>query len=50
MIGSLRNICDILTMYADLRPMEALLRTTTLDWTIVRPAGLFDADRVSTTT
>lgn len=35
------------TTYTDLRRMEALLRRTGLDWTVVRPAGLFDADEVS---
>jgi nucleoside-diphosphate-sugar epimerase len=35
------------TTYADMRAMEAILRETTLDWTVVRSAGLFDADHVS---
>jgi putative NADH-flavin reductase len=35
------------TTYADMRRMEAELRATALDWTVVRPAGLFDADRVT---
>jgi putative NADH-flavin reductase len=35
------------TTYADMRRMEAFLRATNLDWTVMRPAGLFDADRVS---
>jgi uncharacterized protein YbjT (DUF2867 family) len=35
------------TTYADMRAMEAILRESSLDWTIVRSAGLFDADRVS---
>ncbi|GAA1567234.1 MULTISPECIES: NAD(P)-dependent oxidoreductase [Kribbella] len=35
------------TTYADMRRMEADLRATTLDWTVVRPAGLYDADRVT---
>ncbi|MEJ3405382.1 NAD(P)H-binding protein [Rathayibacter sp. YIM 133350] len=35
------------TVYADMRRMEALVRTTDLDWTIVRPSGLFDAPAVS---
>ncbi|MET8800991.1 NAD(P)H-binding protein [Nocardia sp. NPDC004568] len=30
------------TLYADMRAMEALLRASDLDWTIVRPSGLFD--------
>jgi uncharacterized protein YbjT (DUF2867 family) len=35
------------TVYADMRRMEALVRASDLDWTIVRPSGLFDADSVS---
>jgi nucleoside-diphosphate-sugar epimerase len=35
------------TTYADMRRMEQLLRGSSLDWTIVRPSGLFDADAVS---
>jgi putative NADH-flavin reductase len=35
------------TTYADMRAMEAFLRNSSLDWTIVRPSGLFDADAVS---
>ncbi len=35
------------TTYADMRAMEAILRESGLDWTIVRSAGLFDADHVS---
>lgn len=35
------------TTYADMRAMEAVLRDSDLDWTVVRPAGLFDAGRVS---
>jgi putative NADH-flavin reductase len=35
------------TTYADMRAMEAILRESSLDWTIVRSAGLFDADHVS---
>jgi putative NADH-flavin reductase len=35
------------TTYADMRRMEALLRATNLDWTVIRPAGLFDAEEVS---
>ncbi|MGW6332546.1 NAD(P)-dependent oxidoreductase [Nocardia rhamnosiphila] len=30
------------TLYADMRAMEALLRASDLEWTIVRPSGLFD--------
>ncbi|MFI6309888.1 NAD(P)-dependent oxidoreductase [Nocardia fusca] len=30
------------TLYEDMRAMEALLRASDLDWTIVRPSGLFD--------
>ena len=35
------------TTYADMRSMEARLRVSDLDWTVVRPSGLFDAGRVS---
>jgi uncharacterized protein YbjT (DUF2867 family) len=35
------------TTYADMGAMEAILRESGLDWTIVRSAGLFDADHVS---
>jgi putative NADH-flavin reductase len=35
------------TTYADMRAMEAFLRNSSLDWTIIRPSGLFDADAVS---
>jgi nucleoside-diphosphate-sugar epimerase len=35
------------TLYADMRRMEALVRASDLDWTIVRPSGLFDAEAVS---
>jgi uncharacterized protein YbjT (DUF2867 family) len=34
------------TVYEDMRRMEALVRETTLDWTIVRPSGLFHRDGV----
>ncbi|MEU4840002.1 NAD(P)-dependent oxidoreductase [Nocardia testacea] len=30
------------TLYADMRAMEALLAASDLEWTIVRPSGLFD--------
>jgi putative NADH-flavin reductase len=30
------------TMYADMLRMERLVRETDLDWTVVRPSGLFD--------
>ncbi len=30
------------TTYADMRRMEALVRESDLDWTILRPSGLFD--------
>ena len=33
--------------YADMRRMESLVRASGLDWTIVRPSGLFDAPEVS---
>jgi putative NADH-flavin reductase len=35
------------TTYRDMRLMEALLRESDLDWTIMRPSGLFDAPSVS---
>ena len=35
------------TTYADMRRMEAFLRAGNLDWTALRPSGLFDADEVS---
>jgi putative NADH-flavin reductase len=30
------------TMYADMLRMEQLVRETDLDWTVLRPSGLFD--------
>ncbi len=36
------------TTYADMRKMEAHLRSSSLDWTVMRPSGLFDAPAVST--
>jgi hypothetical protein len=30
------------TVYDDMRRMEALLRTSDVDWTILRPSGLYD--------
>lgn len=35
------------TTYADMRRMEELVRSSDLEWTIVRPSGLFDAPAVS---
>jgi putative NADH-flavin reductase len=35
------------TVYEDMRRMEELIRNSEVDWTIVRPSGLFDADFVS---
>jgi putative NADH-flavin reductase len=35
------------TTYDDMRRMEAFLRAGNLDWTVLRPSGLFDADEVS---
>lgn len=35
------------TTYADMRVMEALLRAGNLDWTVMRPSGLFDTTEVS---
>lgn len=34
-------------LYEDARRMEQIVRSTDLDWTIVRPSGLFDAADVS---
>ena len=31
------------TMYADMRRMEAAVSASGLDWTIMRPSGLFNA-------
>lgn len=36
------------TLYDDMTRMEAVVRASTLDWTIVRPAGLFDATEPTT--
>jgi uncharacterized protein YbjT (DUF2867 family) len=35
------------TLYDDMRRMEALVAGSDLDWTIVRPSGLFDAEKVT---
>jgi putative NADH-flavin reductase len=35
------------TVYEDMRRMEELIRNSEVDWTIVRPSGLFDTDFVS---
>ena len=35
------------TMYADMRRMETLVMDSELDWTIVRPSGLFDTPAVT---
>lgn len=35
------------TTYADMRGMEEIVRQTDLDWTIVRPSGLFDLPHVT---
>jgi putative NADH-flavin reductase len=35
------------TMYADMRRMESLVMNSELDWTIVRPSGLFDTPAVT---
>jgi putative NADH-flavin reductase len=35
------------TMYADLRRMENLVMHSDVDWTILRPSGLFDAPSVT---
>ncbi len=41
-IPTLRNVLGR-TLYDDMERMEAIVRRSDLDWTIVRPAGLFDA-------
>lgn len=33
--------------YTDMRVMERIVRESDLDWTIIRPSGLFDADQVT---
>ncbi len=35
------------TLYQDMRRMETLVRESELDWTIVRPSGLFDTPEVT---
>jgi putative NADH-flavin reductase len=35
------------TTYADMRAMEARLRSSDLEWTVMRPSGLFDAPGVN---
>ncbi|MFI6869857.1 NAD(P)-dependent oxidoreductase [Nocardia sp. NPDC050406] len=35
------------TLYDDMRRMENLVRATDLDWTIVRPSGLYDLPEVT---
>ena len=35
------------TTYADQRAMEAVVSASGLDWTVVRPSGLFDLDHVT---
>ncbi len=35
------------TLYADMRRMEELVMRSNLDWTIVRPAGLFETSVVT---
>jgi putative NADH-flavin reductase len=35
------------TLYDDMRRMEAIVRVSDLEWTIVRPSGLFEASEVS---
>ncbi|TJZ57554.1 NAD-dependent epimerase/dehydratase family protein [Streptomyces piniterrae] len=36
------------TLHEDMRRMEAVIRRTDLDWTLVRPSGLFDHSAVTT--
>jgi putative NADH-flavin reductase len=35
------------TVYEDMRHMEEIVRTSGLEWTIIRPAGLFDSTGVT---
>jgi nucleoside-diphosphate-sugar epimerase len=35
------------TVYDDIRRMDALVRESGLDWTIVRPSGLFDSHQTT---
>jgi nucleoside-diphosphate-sugar epimerase len=35
------------TVYADMKRMEALLKDSDLDWTIIRPSGLFETPTVT---
>ncbi|MFF4260271.1 NAD(P)-dependent oxidoreductase [Streptomyces sp. NPDC001663] len=35
------------TVYDDMRRMEEIVRETDLDWTVIRPGGLFDRNAVS---
>ena len=35
------------TVYEDMQRMEKLIETSGVDWTVVRPAGLFDGDVVT---
>ncbi|OLZ74629.1 NAD-dependent epimerase [Streptomyces sp. IMTB 2501] len=35
------------TVYEDMRRMEEIVRVSGLDWTVLRPAGLFDTSEVS---
>lgn len=35
------------TLYDDMRRMEALVRASDLDWTIVRPSGLYDLPSIT---
>jgi len=35
------------TMYADMQRMETLVRNSHLDWTIVRPSGLFETEAIT---
>ncbi|GHO84939.1 NAD(P)-dependent oxidoreductase [Dictyobacter formicarum] len=35
------------TTYADMKKMETLLMNSELDWTVVRPSGLFETDAVT---
>ncbi|GAA1415138.1 SDR family oxidoreductase [Streptomyces thermospinosisporus] len=35
------------TLHADMRRMEAVIRETELDWTLVRPSGLFEHPQVT---
>jgi putative NADH-flavin reductase len=44
LIPVLRNIVGR-TLYNDMESMEDIVRTSSIDWTIIRPGGLFNTDK-----